>query len=134
MPNIIMADQPSSGMVLLGSGDYTQASDTHNDITIPVEWSGTMYAGFVELRPEIDDVAHTSGWQWGYNMPKGNVMTSGSQGRVRSRQANNTYNSYTMQMPTITTTPGSQSVKVKEASSSYIMKAGTYHWEIWGVK
>ena len=128
MPNIVMADQPSGGIELLASGTYTLASDAAI-MSIPVSFNGTPYQFVVVESPMRTGTAHTCSWIGAWNLPKGGFWVANSCAKALYRLANNTYGTGVIQA----VAAPDATLEVKEATSSYPIKAGTFKWEIWGV-
>lgn len=127
---LMMQSKSGKEIVLLASGTYTLAAQTSN-MTIPVQYTGTVLFILIEAEEFIQDTYQTAVWQGTFNFPRSagsNALSS--YGVARARSAANAWISPVSSGPTLTET----SLKVGHASSSYPIRANTYKWEFGGTK
>lgn len=119
------------GFELLASGVYNHAiTGTSTTVTIPVSYTGTAYAVYVEAE-RVADTAQTFAWLMYINRSNiGNELLPHS-AMCRSYTAANAL--VNTNHPAFYNFTDNTSIYVGQQSSGYPVRPGQYHWYIWGV-
>lgn len=120
----------SPGYALLASDTYTQAANT-NTMTIPVDYSGTPIAVFVEAQTFSNEGNQTAAW---FSFKPTFSDAAALFPLVEQCKIANA-NGY-LSNRAITGTPCSfdnNSIVVHQYSGSIPIRANTYNWYIWGI-
>ena len=119
-----------SGYTLLASGTYTQATNS-NKMTIPVDYSGTPIAVFVEAQTFSSEGNQTYAWFWMDAIFSEASAMFPSINECRCANTNSVLtNKYISGAPTVV---NSTSIVVTQYSASIPIRANTYNWYIWGI-
>ena len=119
-----------SGYTLLASGTYIQATNS-NKMTIPVDYSGTPIAVFVEAQTFSSEGNQTYAWFWMDAIFSEASAMFPSINECRCANTNSVLtNRYISGAPTVV---NSTSIVVTQYSASIPIRANTYNWYIWGI-
>lgn len=129
--NISGGGSGGSGMQLLASGSYTNASQTAS-INIPVNYSGTPYVTLVVKDEQDDGVAEMVAWARLDNSYEPTQLSSALGSLIFYRNKSTTNLNGTSQTSWDMISISSSNIGCTRNNQTYPVEAGTYSWYIWG--